>query len=441
MRRKRFLINTQGVSSMYDAVLFIVMVSLSGVVLLPAFQSDIAVETSIERHREHVADEALNSFLVTRVDKFNYKVCGDIIDDVAGSLGINTSSDGLYSSITEWLLGHKQLHKTYANLLCEDLGCQFRMPFSVFGSNRINIFTGDYDRQLEKEITSFFTSYLGDKYNFNFTARWHPIIGMDFGGEIFIGDKPPNVDSHVATSFIIMPYSPEINLGCTKIVLTRHWLEAMLFNGVLGCIPEIENITSVLENYSFYSPENATSAIKENATSLVYGFLIDGIANKDNETVFPGVLNVTISYGFDRVKQAITEAIENLSRHLMGEALGSLDNLFVNISGAINPLATAILDNLTMSIQDLVGVPVDSLNDALDKLEVTVKENASRIVGGFLDEYIEYFVDSVFILIEQSFDDIYTLVKDVKGLLSTWLFERISLNKAEVVLTVWEVRG
>jgi len=215
----------------------------------------------------------------------------------------------------------------------------------------------------------------------------------------------------------------------------------MLFNGVLGCIPEIENITSVLENYSFYSPENATSAIKENATSLVYGFLIDGIANKDNETVFPGVLNVTISYGFDRVKQAITEAIENLSRHLMGEALGSLDNLFVNISGAINPLATAILDNLTMSIQDLVGVPVDSLNDALDKLEVTVKENASRIVGGFLDEYIEYFVDSVFILIEQSFDDIYTLVKDVKGLLSTWLFERISLNKAEVVLTVWEVRG
>jgi len=80
---------------MYNAVLFIVMVSLSGVVLLPALQSDIAIDTSIEKHREHVADEALNTFLVSRVDKFSYKMCGDIIDDAAKSIGINTSSEGL----------------------------------------------------------------------------------------------------------------------------------------------------------------------------------------------------------------------------------------------------------------------------------------------------------------------------------------------------------
>jgi len=136
---------------MYDAVLFIVMVSLSGVVLLPALQSDIAIDTSIEKHREHVADEALNTFLVSRVDKFSYKMCGDIIDDAAKSIGINTSSEGLYSSILDWLLAREQIHKTHANLLAENLGCQFRLPFSVFGTNRFNIFTGDYDRQLKNE--------------------------------------------------------------------------------------------------------------------------------------------------------------------------------------------------------------------------------------------------------------------------------------------------
>jgi len=59
---------------MYDAVLFIVMVSVSGVVLLPALHSDIAIESSVETHREAVVDEALNTFLVSRVDKFSYKV-------------------------------------------------------------------------------------------------------------------------------------------------------------------------------------------------------------------------------------------------------------------------------------------------------------------------------------------------------------------------------
>ena len=440
MESRRLTKNKSAVSSMYDAVLFIVMVSLSGVVLLPALQSNVPVETSVEEHRENVADEALNAFLVTRVDKFSYDVCGDVIDDVARSLGVNTSSDGLYSSITEWLLGREQLHKTYANLLCENLGCQFRIPFSVFGSKRVNIFTGDFDRQLEGEVNSFFTSYLGDKYNFNFSARWHPIVGVDFGGELFIGDKPPTVDSHVARSCIVMPYSPVLDIGGFEIVLTQHWLETVLFDSVLGFIPEFENITSVIKNYSSYTLENVTNSLEENVTSLVYGFLIDGIENKDNETVFPGILNASISYGFGSVKLAIDEAVENLSKDLMGEAFGFLDNLFSNFSGFLNPLATAIVDNLTTSIQDLLGAPVGSLNEALDKLETMVKEKAGSIVAGFLDDYVQCFIESLSQLIEQGLSDFDALMKEVKSYISKWLFERISLNKAVVTLTVWAVR-
>ena len=79
MKRMPFLKNRYAVSAMYDAVLFIVMVSLSGVVLLPALHSDIAIESSVETHQEAVVDEALNTFLVSRVDKFSYKVGGDIL--------------------------------------------------------------------------------------------------------------------------------------------------------------------------------------------------------------------------------------------------------------------------------------------------------------------------------------------------------------------------
>jgi len=100
MKHRKFVRNIYAISVMYDAVLFIVMVSISGAVLLPALQSNIAIETSVKTHREHVADEALNAFLVSRVDTFSYKVAGDIIDDAAGRIGIDNSSEGLYDSIT-----------------------------------------------------------------------------------------------------------------------------------------------------------------------------------------------------------------------------------------------------------------------------------------------------------------------------------------------------
>ena len=45
---------------MYDAVLFVVMVSLSGVVLIPALQNDIAVESSINALENHGLDRCLD---------------------------------------------------------------------------------------------------------------------------------------------------------------------------------------------------------------------------------------------------------------------------------------------------------------------------------------------------------------------------------------------
>jgi hypothetical protein len=441
MKRRRFLKNTRGVSLMYDAVLFIVMVSLSRVVLLPALQSDIAIDTSIEKHREHVADEALNTFLVSRVDTFSYKMCGDIIDDAAKSIGINTSSEGLYSSILDWLLAREQNHKTHANLLAENLGCQFRLPFSVFGTNRFNIFTGDYDRQLKNETKSFFSSYLGDKYSFNLTTWWHPIKGVPFGGELYIGEHPPNQDCHVAKSFIMMPYKPVINLGDTQIIFTKYWMKEELFGGLFGDIPLIANITSVIENYTGAIPPyddfgNATNAVRENVTMLVYGFLIDGIRNSNNETVFPGIINATLDYGFNKLKTAIGTIAEDAVSAVMGEALGTVDSMFADIVNdtVSNPIFDEITNILIENFTDFLGESIGSLAEGFDALEMAIKENVTSIVASFMDPYIQYFVDSVFESI-----DIDVLI-DFEEMISNWLFERISLNKAEVVLTVWVTR-
>ncbi|MFH1100649.1 MAG: hypothetical protein V1726_01245 [Methanobacteriota archaeon] len=441
--------NTEGISLMYDAVVFIVMVSLSGAILLPVLQGNIANQSSIETHREHVADETLNTYLVSRVDSFSYKVGGDIIDDIAGHLGIDNSSDGLYGSILNWLLAREQLHKTHAELIAEDLGCQFRLPLSLFGTNRFNIFTGDYDRQLKNETRRFFIDHLGEKYQYNLTALWHPIRGVPFGGELMLGDTPPATDSFVAHSCIMMPYSPVITINGTKIVFSKHWVKTELFYDVnlfgRSVIPELANISIILENYSanisspFHDRGNATNATRENVSAFVYGFLIDGVWNETHCQVFPGVVNITLTYGFEKLEKTITEYLGgalngDAVNNFTGDALGSVDAVFSGLNTSItNPLIQGFLEAVNESLVDMLGFPVGSISDALDYLKTMIKENVTVLVKSFLDPYLTFFVETVFNYLDEGLEFV--------DLLCDWLFDRLSISKADITLTIWEARG
>jgi hypothetical protein len=427
---------------MYDAILFLVMVSLAGVILLPALHSNIALESSLEKHREQTADEALHTFLVSRTDLFQYRFSGSLIDDVAASIGIDNSSDGLYGSITHWLLAHEQRHKTYAALLAEDLGCQFRLPLSIFGTNRFNIFTGDYDKALINETEQFFSSYLSDKYQYNLTAWWHPIKGVPLGGELSLGEKPPKKDCYVARSEIMMPYTPIITISNHTFVFTKHWLKNQLFSETVGfgrsSIPALANITRILENYTqghppFDTRENATSATQENLSTLVYGFLIDGIRNETNITVFPGIINMTLTYGFEKIKNITDAFLKDAINESFGEAIRTIDQFFGSLNESTeDPVTHWILEDINTTIHQLLNSSFGSLNEAFDALQLMIQENVTILIKNFLDPHIEMFVTTVF--------DIIDATMDFAEMIIDWLFDRISLNKAEVTLTIWVVR-
>ncbi len=432
LKRRVFLKNINAVSIMYDAVFFIVLVSLSGVVLLPALQSDVAIEGSIDKHREHVADEALNTLLVSRADVLSYKVGGDLIDDAAGIIGIDNSSNGLYNSILSWLLAREQLHKTYSNLISENLGCQIRLPFSFFGTNRFNIFTGDYDRQLKKEIESFLDYYLGDKYNYNFTAIWHPIKGISLGGSINIGPTAPDVNCYVSKCNIMMPYKPTVTVNGTRINFTRYWFE----EEVLKKIPVVYNITNVVQDYNngvhpYDTHSNATTSVNENLTSLVYGFLVDGIYD-DKKELFPGIASAALDYGISNLKSALETFSEDLLNALMGESLINVDGFFGSISDVKNPIANAISDEINKTIQDITKDSFGSLSEGFIQLEDYIINEIKNSLDPVILPYIKSFIG--FIFEEKDAVDLYDFVL-------TWLFDQISLNKAEVRLMVWEARG
>ena len=442
MKLRGFLRNGIAVSLLYDAVLFLVMVSLSGVALLPALRSNLAVETSIESHREHLVDEALQTYLVTRADAFEYRFCRDIIDAAADSIGIENTSNGLYQALTRWIIGHEQLHATYATLLAADLGCQFHLPFTVGGIDRLNILTTDFDRQLKIETERFFSRVFHDKYEYNLTAWWHPITGVRFGGELYAGQRPPPVDTYVTHHRCIMPYSPAMKMGNHTIILSKYWLMHQLFTNATGfgqsSIPTLANITMVCKMYiakqvPFDVRQNATRSVRENLSVLADGFLISGITNTSNSTVFPGILNLTLTEGFEKIRNLTGDFLEDALNDTFGDALRDVDRFFRGLNGTIgNPVADGILQEFNTTLHTLCGNSTLLFDDAFDACDHMIKENATVLLNAVLDPYIASFVQGLF-------DGIDT-IDDFAEQLINWLFDRIALTTADVTLTMWTVR-
>jgi len=427
---------------MYDAILFIVMVSLAGVILLPLLQTPIALESSVDKHRENVVDTALHTFLVSRADLFSYRFCGVFIDDIAQHIGINVSSDGLYACFTEWLLAHEQRHKTYATLLAENLGCQFCFPFSFFGMNRLNMLTEEYDQTLQDEVDRFFGYLFGEKYCYNLTAWWHPIKGIAFGGEFSVGLRPPTKDCYVAQSILMMPYTPIFSFQNHTIVFTKRWIQEHLFSkdGVFGksSIPAIENLSCIFENYTegispFDTEENATRAMQENLSVLVYGFLIDGIRDDTNGSVFPGVVHMSLLYGFEKIKNFTTNLLDHALDELFGGVVRTIDRVFGGLNTSIaHPVSTTILDQINATMHSVMNTSFISLNEAFNACEVFLKDQITLLVSEYLDPLLKSFVN---ILIDMG-----TTLTEFFEMLIDFLLDQICLNKAEVMLTIWVVR-
>ncbi len=442
MRHLRFFEDIWGVSLLYDTVFFLVMVSLAGVILLPVLRTEISVNASLDKHREEIVKETLHSYLVTRVDSFEYTFCGSLIDDIAGRIGIDNTSDGLYGSVTHWLLAHEQRHKTYATLLADYLGCQFKIPFSVLGSNQINVFVGDFEDQLRIKTERFLSSLLGEKYRYNLSAWWHPLRGVPFGGEFSIGEHPPTTDCYVALHSFMMPYTPIFSVGNHTVIFTKHWLKHQLFDKDIGLggssIPPITNMTRVLENYTNKQPPydtrgNAIRATKENLSVLVYGFLINGITNETNVTVFPGIVHTTLSYGFEKLKNMTGQFLDKKLNESFGASVRSIDGLFSGLnSSAANPLSQAILLLLNATLGNLLNVSFDSLDDALDACESVIKNRIVLLIQSYIDSLLETFVNALFDVIDTIFD--------FSEMLIDLLFDSISLNRGEAMLTIWVVR-
>ncbi len=441
MKRGIFATDRRGISAMQDAILFCVMVSLSGAILLPALTHDAIPKSQIERERNEVANEALLVLLSTTRDEFSYRLADTITNNALGNSSIPILESSFSDEILEWLLGRTQYHKTYGNLIAENLACQLLFPIENHDV-RINLLTGGFDTELREGISQQLDMILEGKYHYNFSATWYPIIGVPFGGRISAGSPPPT-KVYVAKTWITMPYSPKMELpGLGPVTLTRGWLESQIEEA-----SPFENLTNLLTTDLETAWQEFEENLIQNLTYLLNGFLFTGLRNDTGVVVFPGVVNITLHYIFEKLMGLVSAAagvIEEKVSESMGSAIGSLNGMFgQQATGAITGIVGFFINLTVDAVYNFLGIEktYEGVNisrlitDIVGYFVSGIIDGTLTFLSNMLTEYVESFAHSIFDMLHVG--ELVGQAERVREMIYNWIFARVSLSKAEVTLMIW----
>lgn len=214
----------RGYSTTMDALLFLVMVSACAVIMSPALLGHSAERASADRGMRELAASTLVSMETEKVDWFEYRILGDVADQIALLGGINATNDLLYREVSKAVLGRGSRHKTPMDLAAEDAACQFLLRRGD-QAIRLNPLTGEYDRETRSLIDKAIRSRIDSRYGYEFTLRWVPFTGVPLEGNVSLGRPHPPGAMSVQT-YVTMPYTTNITVEYLEKV-NRGDLEAI----------------------------------------------------------------------------------------------------------------------------------------------------------------------------------------------------------------------
>jgi len=245
-------------------------------------------------------------------------------------------------------------------------------------------------------MKKYLDSQIADRYSYNLTVVWRPVVNAPVGSDVRIGERVPD-NAYVETSHIAMPYDIDFSRARVEMIVDDN------FNTTWGNIPS---------TFDYLKSGTGNRAdIEDEITQEIF----DSI----DSTVDPAVddlMDNTLVPVIDEAQDAVAGQINNL---LPG-----------NGTELINSINGTIID-----ILDEEGIIVNgSISDTFKSyLKKSAKEETRRIS----DSEIRAMVTE---LSDMYVNDVMT-IEDVKESIYTEVFSRISLNRADVTLSIWERRG
>ncbi|MCD4798447.1 MAG: hypothetical protein K8R19_05495 [Methanosarcinales archaeon] len=210
--------DTRGFSSSIDVLLFLVLVSVSAVLLAPAMVGNIQLMALHDTNAAEHNSQVLQSLQNGRVDDFSHAVAGTQMDFLVNeTFGPGSVDSGVYQTGKKLVAGREIKHKTFANLASESVASQFTI-YHAGRSVRLNLLTDEYRDNLDVQMRDYLDMQIGDRYNYNVSVVWRPFRDVPIGGETHMGPEVPDT-AYVESTWIAMPYHTGF---------TRYYVEELI---------------------------------------------------------------------------------------------------------------------------------------------------------------------------------------------------------------------
>lgn len=390
-RQVNFYPDERGFSTTFDVLIFLVLISIAAVILLPTITGNIQIRAVIDSKSQSQSSRMLATILNGRMDEFEYTPAGDQLDAIAGQ--VNESS--LYRTGKKLILGRELKHKTFADIAAEDAAAQW-VIYPNGQRIQLNFLLTNYTSSLDSAMKEYLDRQIGDRYGYNLTVIWRPVVNAPIGGDVGIGERVPN-NAYVETAYITMPYRVDLSRERVEMIVNES------FNSTFG------NISS-----TFAQLKNDTS----------------------NRTQIEDEISQEI---FDSINSTIDEAVVTLMDETVAPVIDEAQD---TVAGQINDLLPeggngligSINETITGTLEDEGIIVNGSLSDTLKSYLLETAKQETRTISG---REIRSLVTE---LADMYVNDVMT-IEDVKESIVTEVFSRIRTNRAEVTLSIWERRS
>ena len=386
--------DTRGFSSSIDVLLFLVLVSVSAVLLAPAMVGNIQLtalhDTSASEHNSQVIQSLQNG----RVDDFSYAVAGTQMDFILNeTLGPGAVDSGVYQTGKKIVAGREIGHKIFADLASESVASQFTI-YHADRSVRLNLLTDEYRDNVDIQMRDYLDMQIGDRYNYNVSVVWRPFRDVPIGGATYMGPAVPDT-AYVESGWITMPYSTGF---------TRYHVEEVITD-------ELGDIGLALGN--------ASEVPREQTEELIAGHINDAI-NKTVDDAVGTIVKMTIEKTIERAQTAVNQQVDSV---VPGNNQG--DN--TGISGIIMDEILAELGNDPAFIEDAGEGLSEQITGYMQEV---AREEVHAVIAGEVDALASGVTD-------QYVSNVAT-VEEAKDEVLDYVFSRIDISRARMTLALWD---
>lgn len=183
---RRLFCDEKAFSSSLDAILFLLLISVSAVILMPTFAADEQYRSASYTSAQEMDSCLINSIMSSNCDEFEY--CLEP-RELAG-IDMNLSEKSIIEDTEKTIFTKEQHHRMFSDLVAE--GLVLGLYEKNNGTKKVlNPMTQMQGIEAEKQIEAHLERTIGQRYNYRFEAHWQPVSGYAVQSDIIIGDEAP----------------------------------------------------------------------------------------------------------------------------------------------------------------------------------------------------------------------------------------------------------